>query len=91
MDKVTISEMIVFHALVIEMTLHPLPNKDMYWLAGNAGTVIYPNFGRFMSKTRFKMIKRFFHLRSNEDRENFPKNSGMYKLWQVSKFSALLK
>lgn len=83
--------MITFHALVIGMTLQPLPNKLQYWQAGSCGTVIYPNFGRFMSRNRFQTIKRNFHLRCNDNRENFPKNSGTYRLWQTSQFSNILK
>lgn len=73
------------------MALQPLPNKEQYWQSGECGSVIYPNYGRFMSKNRFKAIKQYFHLRNNDERDNHAKKSGIYKLWQTEKFSNLLK
>lgn len=87
----TVKEMITFHALVLGMTLQPLPNKKHYWMSGEVGTVIFPDFGKHMSRNRFQEIKRNFHLRSNQMRDSHDKKSGEYKLWQTSQFASMLK
>lgn len=60
-------------------------------MCGNVGTVVYPDFGKYMSRNRFMEIKSNLHLRNNLNREEHDKKSGEYKLWQTANFSKLLK
>ena len=89
--SVSTEELILWHGIVLGMTLSPLPNKEKYWQTGTVGTVTYPNFGRFMARNRFVQIKRNFHLRSNEGRENYDPKSGAFKLWQNQGLIDLLR
>ena len=82
-EEVKVTEMIVWHALVLGMALHPLINKEMFWQSGHIGTTTFPNYGRFMKRKRWLDIKRFFHLESNAGKEAFPTSSGEHRLWQV--------
>lgn len=62
-EEVSIVELINWHAIILGMTLCPLPNKKMYWQTGTVGTITYPNFGRFMSRNRYgQMLSSHIHL-----------------------------
>jgi hypothetical protein len=80
--EIIVTEMVKWHRLVISYTLWPHPNKRIHWTSGTYGPYILPNFGRYMSRSRFEDIQKFIHLRSNERRDEHPKDSSKWRLWQ---------
>jgi Transposase IS4 len=83
--------MVVWHALVLGMALHPYANKNMYWQTGAIGTTTFPNFGRFIRRKRWLSIKKYLHLESNIGKNAYPRNSGEHRLWQVRTLIPMLK
>ena len=48
------------------MVMEQLLAKEDYWKTGQAGAVVYPNYGMWMNKTRFEFIQKNLRL-SNYD------------------------
>eukprot|EP00957_Ditylum_brightwellii_P021163 1595814-Ditylum_brightwellii.AAC.1 len=40
------------------MTLQHFPAEEDYWKIGQIGVVVYPNFGMWLSKRQFDIIKK---------------------------------
>jgi Transposase IS4 len=89
---VTLREMIVFHGMCLTMALYPLPKVSQYWATGFVGPLPPPRFGEFgISRERFKLIRRYFHIVSNKGRDVYPHDSREYRLWQMFPVMNLMK
>jgi Transposase IS4 len=90
--KMTLTEMVVFHGMCLTMALYPLPKLRQYWSTSSVGPLPPPRFGEFgLSRERFKLIRRFFHIVSNQGRDVYPTESREYKLWQMYPVMNLFK
>jgi hypothetical protein len=56
---VTVTDIIVWHSLVITMTLMKLPRYRLYWTKDSDGAFSGPGFGKFMSCNRWEQIKQY--------------------------------
>jgi hypothetical protein len=55
---------------------------DHYWRKGRKGTIIWPNFGRFMTKLRFTELMEALHF--NDDARASPPGSPAFdKLFKL--------
>jgi hypothetical protein len=70
--NVTLSEMMIWHAIVIGMTLVKLPNYRLYWTCTATGCFQGGDFGRFMSCNRWESIKRFLGFAVADEDEKDP-------------------
>ena len=60
-QNVTRKELRVWHGLLFTMAIVRLPAMEDYWDKGEVGACKAPNFGRYMTLTRFKGIWRAMH------------------------------
>lgn len=86
----SVQEILLWHGLVLAMTLHHLPSLADYWKQGMVGAVTYLNFSRFMSLVRFEQLKRYLHLNDNSQRP-VEKGTGEYSLWHLIPLMNTLK
>ena len=63
---VIVEEIIVFHAIVIGMSLVTMPNRRWHWREAEAvaddGMIPAGKAGHFMSRNRFEHIRRYLHF-----------------------------
>eukprot|EP00957_Ditylum_brightwellii_P015270 1150375-Ditylum_brightwellii.AAC.1 len=74
-----IEEIWIWYMLKSSMTMEQLPAKVDYWKTGQAGAVVYPNYGMWMNKTRFGFIKKNLWL-VNYDRLTAERTTD--KMWK---------
>ena len=72
-------EILAYIGVIIAMELYKLPKLDDYWKRN--GISHMPWFSSIFSRTRFRALRRYFHLRDNTKRPD--KNHKDYKLYQV--------
>lgn len=56
-SRLTLGELMTWHALRMFMCLQKFAATDVYWKKGNSGAINYPDFGRFMTFSRFQDIR----------------------------------
>jgi hypothetical protein len=56
---VTVADIIIWHSLVVTMTLIKLPRYRLYWTKDTKGAFRGPAFGKFMSCNRWEEIKQY--------------------------------
>jgi hypothetical protein len=84
--RLTLRELIVWHALRMYMCLQKLPSTELYWKRGARGAIFYPAFGRFMTYDRFRQIKgslRFEDYTQPHNQED--------RAWKIRRISTLMK
>eukprot|EP00957_Ditylum_brightwellii_P146927 11186049-Ditylum_brightwellii.AAC.1 len=60
--------------------MEQLPAKENYWKIGQTETVVYPNYGMWMNKTRFEFIQNDLWL-SNYDHSTAERAAD--KMWKM--------
>lgn len=61
--NVTLVEMKVFIATILNMGLHKKPSNDCYWSTKQSQA--QPWFSKMMSRNRFEILLKFFHIVDN--------------------------
>ena len=64
-EDTTVDEMRKFHGLVVAMAVSPYNNMPCYWRRGSSGAVSWPQFGRWMTLHRFRLLKKCLHFANN--------------------------